>query len=348
MSVFANGKSIIHKGHGKTQLATAPDVCKTPSPGGPVPIPYPNMSPDSNLTDGAATVVIAGNPVANTGSTLSRSNGDEAGTAGGVVSSKNMGAFGWSAGSTDVEAEGKGVVRMLDAILTNGNSYNDGGLTIGMGTVSYGDDKRCPRAVCKLDHDLEKHRIPQDGHTANLSAQLADEVAGWERKDMGPSGRMVGVARCKCGVVYKAVSGYGPTEQADIDKLDAGLLQGAKSELCNSVVPSTDPAMAEILAANPHWVCAAVRIFSKASGHTIVALLERWVGASKDGKRKTKKMTGSTTTAFPLVRNGVLIRGIPDTVSGFDRNEVETGAGVPSCGKCQSFLPAYICEQKPC
>src|SRR3981081_1068804 len=80
-TVFANGKSILHKGHGQTQLAMAPDVCKTPSPGGPVPIPYPNMSPDSNLTDGAATVVIAGNPVGNTGSTLSRSNGDEAGTA---------------------------------------------------------------------------------------------------------------------------------------------------------------------------------------------------------------------------------------------------------------------------
>ena len=72
MTVFANGRSILHKGHGKTQLAVAPDVCKTPSPGGPVPIPYPNMSADSNLTDGAATVLIQGNPLANTEAKLSR------------------------------------------------------------------------------------------------------------------------------------------------------------------------------------------------------------------------------------------------------------------------------------
>src|SRR5438067_1702128 len=124
MTVFANGRSILHKGHGQTQMAMVPDVCKTPSPGGPVPIPYPNMSPDSNLTDGAATVTIGGNPVGNIGSKLSRSSGDEAGTAGGIVSSKNMGAFGWAVGSIDVQAEGKGVVRLLDSILTNGNTYN--------------------------------------------------------------------------------------------------------------------------------------------------------------------------------------------------------------------------------
>jgi hypothetical protein len=106
--------------------------------------------------------------------------------------------------------------------------------------------------------------------------------------------------------------------------------------------------MGEILAANPHWVCAATKIFSQASGHKIVALLERWVGAVKDGKRHAKKMTGATTTAFPLARLGVLIRNIPDTVAGFDRHEVETGGGVPSCGRCQSFLPAYICEQTQC
>jgi hypothetical protein len=349
MSVFANGKSIVHKGHGKTQLAVAPDVCKTPSPGGPIPIPYPNMSPDSNLTDGAATVMIAGNPVGNTGSTLSRSNGDEAGTAGGLVSSKNMGAFGWSAGSTDVEAEGKGVVRLLDAISTNGNTYNDAGMTIGMGIVSYGDDQRCPRAVCKLDHDIKKHKISQDKASATLSRQLADEVSRWDRSDMGPKGRMVGIAKCKCGVVYKAVSGNGPEDPAEAAELYGTMLQGVESKLCDTVLPSSDPAIAQIQAANPYWLCAAAKIFSQASGHKIEEMLERWVGALKQGERFKKKMTGKTPAVFHLVdEGGALVLKVPDMVKGFDRDEVKTGDGVPSCGKCQSFLPAYICEQIEC
>ncbi len=64
-NVDANGRSILHKGHGKTHTCAPPDVCKTPSPGGPVPIPYVNIAMDSNLTDGAETVKIEGNPLAN-------------------------------------------------------------------------------------------------------------------------------------------------------------------------------------------------------------------------------------------------------------------------------------------
>src|SRR5262245_34669272 len=168
MSTFANGRSILHKGHGKTQMAIAPDVCKTPSPGGPVPIPYPNMSSDSNLTKGVETVKIGGNPIANTESQLSRSNGDEAGTAGGVVSSKNMGAFGWPAGSIDVIADGNGVIRLMDSCLTNGNAYNDTGVNQGDPELGYGDDAECPRTDCRLDRDLSKHRIPEHPRAAVL------------------------------------------------------------------------------------------------------------------------------------------------------------------------------------
>lgn len=38
-TVEANGRTILHKGHGATHSSAVPDVCKTPTPGGPVPIP---------------------------------------------------------------------------------------------------------------------------------------------------------------------------------------------------------------------------------------------------------------------------------------------------------------------
>jgi hypothetical protein len=351
MTVFANGRSILHKGHGKTQLATAPDVCKTPSPGGPVPIPYPNMSPDSNLTQGAATVTINGNPVGNTDAQLSRSNGDEAGTAGGVVSSKNMGAFGWSAGSMDVEAEGKGVVRLLDPLLTNGNTYNDAGITIGEPQVIYGNDQKCPRPNCKLDYDIAKHGVSnEDPDVVKLCQQLAKEVESWGNGRRGPWGRMIGVAKCKHGGVYKAVSGQGYEHEKDIKNLQNELLGGA-GILHNAVkVPEGDAFMSAVVAANPSWQCAAVKILTNASGHQIIALLEKWVG-NKKGEARVKKYLGGTTTAvFPLGGRRKLVRLMRDHVEGTEgkHNEIDSGGSVPSCGRCQAFLPALICEMKPC
>src|SRR5262247_3606968 len=102
MSTFANGRSILHKGHGKTQLAVAPDVCKTPSPGGPVPIPYPNLSETASLSNGTTTVKANGARMcAIKGSKFARSNGDEAGTVGGVKSNVNMKAAEWITYSFD-------------------------------------------------------------------------------------------------------------------------------------------------------------------------------------------------------------------------------------------------------
>ena len=83
---FANGKSVVHKGDGLQHMAIAPDVCKTPSPGGPVPIPYPNVAASSDLDKGTKSVRIEGNPAAIASSPLKKSTGDEPGTLGGVVS----------------------------------------------------------------------------------------------------------------------------------------------------------------------------------------------------------------------------------------------------------------------
>jgi hypothetical protein len=347
VSVFANGKSILHKGHGKTQLATAPDVCKTPSPGGPVPIPYPNMSADSNLTNGASTVTINDNPVAHTDAQLSRSNGDEAGTAGGVVSSKNMGAFGWSAGSIDVQAEGKGVVRLMDPLLTNGNAYNDLGITIGSPQLGYGDDSLCPRDDCKLQRVIAKHRLPETVKVANMCSEFAAECVAKVPKHMNPGrgpGHMVGVGLCECNQTFKAISG------GDLNPGQAG---GMGDGFCNTVGIPLDLHTSLMLNSNRKtWKCAALKILSNAGNHKIVALSEKWVGRIQpDGTRLSKTFV-KQKFPFPLaLGNGTLfIVNIMrrDRILGNRQRSVPSGDSVPSCGKCQAMLPAFICEMKPC
>jgi uncharacterized Zn-binding protein involved in type VI secretion len=96
-----------------------PDVCKTPSPGGPVPAPYPNIAQSSMLSNGTTTVKADGQSIAIKGSEFSRSNGDEPGVAGGVKSSVNMGAAKWITYSSDVKMDGKNVCRLTDKMTHN-------------------------------------------------------------------------------------------------------------------------------------------------------------------------------------------------------------------------------------
>jgi len=88
VTININGLSLVHKGSNGMATATMPDVCKTPSPAGPVPIPYPNIAMSKDLVKGTTSITVdGGNMAANAGSELMLSTGDEAGTAGGVASS---------------------------------------------------------------------------------------------------------------------------------------------------------------------------------------------------------------------------------------------------------------------
>src|SRR4051812_37914385 len=107
-SVGANKLAVVHKDSNGTSPAF-PDVCKTPSPGGPIPIPYPNIAQSKDTADPASSIKVDGNPVCNQGSNFSTSTGDEAGTAGGgVASSKTKGKAEFINCSMDVMFEGKG------------------------------------------------------------------------------------------------------------------------------------------------------------------------------------------------------------------------------------------------
>lgn len=120
-TVIANGLSVSHKGSGGIARNTLPDVCKTPSPAGPVPVPYPVIvAKSSDLQGGTVTVKAdGGQMIAICGSVYSRCTGDEAGTAGGVTSSTNLKESKWLSYSFDVKIEGQGVCRLTDKMTMN-------------------------------------------------------------------------------------------------------------------------------------------------------------------------------------------------------------------------------------
>ena len=96
-----------------------PDVCKTPTSGGPVPIPYPNLAQSVNIANGTKTVKIQGQMGTNKGCNYSTSTGDEAGSVGGVASGKTKGKAEFVLYSFNVKLEGKNACRMGDTMTHN-------------------------------------------------------------------------------------------------------------------------------------------------------------------------------------------------------------------------------------
>ncbi|MBP7483749.1 MAG: DUF4150 domain-containing protein [Aquabacterium sp.] len=68
-----------------------PDVCLTPTPAGPVPMPYPNMAMGPMGVPAAYKVLFMATPAHNMGTTVPLTNGDNAGVAMGVASGMVMG-----------------------------------------------------------------------------------------------------------------------------------------------------------------------------------------------------------------------------------------------------------------
>lgn len=119
VTVGVNNLSVVHKSSNGVSIAF-PDVCKTPiPPAGPVPIPYPNIAKSSDTAKGTKKVKCDGNPVCVKDSNFSTSVGDEAGSVGGVASSKTKGKAEFINFSFDVKFEGKNVPRAFDMMLHN-------------------------------------------------------------------------------------------------------------------------------------------------------------------------------------------------------------------------------------
>jgi hypothetical protein len=117
-TVFANSLGIAHKGSGGMSTVF-PDVCNTPTPGGPVPIPYPNIGKSSDTTAGPTTVTTDGQMPMTQDAQYMMSNGDQAGSAMGVMSGTIQGPCEFMMYSFDVKFEGKNVCRLADPLFQN-------------------------------------------------------------------------------------------------------------------------------------------------------------------------------------------------------------------------------------
>jgi len=129
VTLNVNGLSVVHRGSNGVAMASAPDVCKTPGPGGPVPVPYPNVAMSSDLVGGTTTISVDGQPAAIQTSKFIKSTGDEPGAAGGVVSNVFAMEATFVSFSPTVMFEGKPVCRLTDKMLMNkGNTVCMGGV----------------------------------------------------------------------------------------------------------------------------------------------------------------------------------------------------------------------------
>ncbi|OWY26793.1 DUF4150 domain-containing protein [Herbaspirillum robiniae] len=102
------------------QCMSPADVCKTPAPPAPpIPVPYPNIAMPMMGNPATTKVMISGMPALNKASKIPMSNGDQAGVAGGLASSKIMGPVEFVMSSMKVKLEGNPAVRLGDTTKQN-------------------------------------------------------------------------------------------------------------------------------------------------------------------------------------------------------------------------------------
>ena len=118
VTTFANCRGIAHGGSNGTS-PIFPDVCKTPTPAGPVPIPYPNIGKSADTSSGPTSVTTDGQMPMTQDAKYMVSTGDEAGSAPGVISNKSKGVCEYMMYSFDVQFEGKNVCRLGDPLFHN-------------------------------------------------------------------------------------------------------------------------------------------------------------------------------------------------------------------------------------
>lgn len=102
-----------------------PDVCQVPAPPAPpIPTPFPNMAQVANASGTSTKVLFENKDAVVETSEIPSSDGDQAGSAGGVVSGTVAQKVVFKLGSSVVKAEGKGVVFLTATTAHNGSSAN--------------------------------------------------------------------------------------------------------------------------------------------------------------------------------------------------------------------------------
>ncbi len=99
-----------------------PDVCKTPAGPSVVPVPYPNTGMGPTGTPPVPTVLFGGGPAHNLSTEIPLTQGDEAGSAGGILSSEIMGSGLCVEGASTVLVGGAPATRMTSPTVQNGTN----------------------------------------------------------------------------------------------------------------------------------------------------------------------------------------------------------------------------------
>jgi hypothetical protein len=104
-----------------------PDTCLVPAPPAPpIPTPFPNIAQCTDANPGLCSlkVKIMNMPVILANSMIMMSAGDEAGSAGGVMSGMIKGPCSYKKGSAKVSIEGKPCATLMSLVAQNGASAN--------------------------------------------------------------------------------------------------------------------------------------------------------------------------------------------------------------------------------
>ena len=96
-----------------------PDVCLTPSPAGPVPVPYPNMANGPMGVPAAYNVLWSCAPAHTLATTVPLTNGDNAGVSMGVASGTVMGPSRHLTGAFTMLVGGAPATRLTSVSLQN-------------------------------------------------------------------------------------------------------------------------------------------------------------------------------------------------------------------------------------
>ncbi len=250
VTVKVNGtvNSLVHKGSNHISVATIPDVCKTPSPGGPVPMPYPNISQSATLAKGTTTVKADSMMVAVKGSEFSLSNGDNAGVAGGVKSSTFMKESTWILYSFDVKMDGNNACRLSDKKFQNHENTVDLSGTGGPPVSASGSDADEDCIVGTYDEIKDKCPTGSQAHhiVPDYTARTGTRVEGIAGKNRIPGMPSFGDGPSICLKGHARVDGSEHNEAHKCDKRIAAL-SGTKpgtGSVADVVEISTEAAVA--------------------------------------------------------------------------------------------------------
>ena len=197
-TVQVNGttNTLVHKMSSGISNATLPDVCKTPSPAGPVPIPYPNIAQSITLASGTTSVKGDKAMAANKGSKFALSNGDNAGVAGGVKSSTFMKEATWILYSFDVKLQKKNAARLSDKMFHNAeNAANLGGELQNVATADFADrigDKDLADKLCAAACKAQRSKARADAKAGGASTKKFQNLMR-DNLDPRPRGSTPGI-----------------------------------------------------------------------------------------------------------------------------------------------------------